>query len=470
MPSAVRFLRTSVSIAELSSGFGVTRFQFEQALSETMRESAANIDRSDFFISFSPARQLSNSRSRARLTRADLRQYHPRLCYSRSQVPGPMTLLRIRLFGGLSAIDHRGNALSIGNRKARALIVYLALTGDRGSIAQAGELIFGSPDEAAVRALVRDIQYALRFLPPDIVLEDAETIRFNPDNVTVDTQRFDQLADAESINAIREAADLYRGNLLDAFTSEIQPFDDWLAEQRLRYWRAGVAIFGRLLAAQIKAGWWENAVETASRLLSLDPSQEVVHRALMRLQLEQGRPDSALRRYQECADILRRQFQRQPSAETERLRDEILAVLEKAPAPRDAFQKALDGPVLILLVEDDAVSSAIVEGFLADAGYEVVVTADGGDALVELARREFDLIVLDVNVPTLNGLQLFEIMMKKGMHTPAIFITGVAGAEVEARSLELGAAGFLRKPIRKDNLLPRVRAILQRRERVQSLR
>jgi DNA-binding response OmpR family regulator len=61
-------------------------------------------------------------------------------------------------------------------------------------------------------------------------------------------------------------------------------------------------------------------------------------------------------------------------------------------------------------------------------------------------------------------------MMKKGMETPAIFITGVAGAEVEARSLELGAAGFLRKPIRKETLLPRVRAILQRRERVPSSR
>ena len=54
--------------------------------------------------------------------------------------------------------------------------------------------------------------------------------------------------------------------------------------------------------------------------------------------------------------------------------------------------------------------------------------------------------------------------------THLVVITGVAGAEVEARSLELGAAGFLRKPIRKENLLPRVRAILQRRERVQSSR
>jgi DNA-binding response OmpR family regulator len=56
------------------------------------------------------------------------------------------------------------------------------------------------------------------------------------------------------------------------------------------------------------------------------------------------------------------------------------------------------------------------------------------------------------------------------METPAIFITGVAGPEVEARSLELGAAGFLRKPIRSEILLPRVRAILQRRNRVQSSR
>lgn len=200
-------------------------------------------------------------------------------------------------------------------------------------------------------------------------------------------------------------------------------------------------------------------------MLALDPTQEVVHRTLMRLQLEQGRPDSALRRYQECADILRREFQREPSAETERVRDEIIAALERAPAPRDVFLKPLDRPVLILVLEDDAVSSALIEGFLTEAGYEVVTVADGADALMEIGRRGFDLLVLDVNVPTLSGLKLFEIMIQKGMDTPAIFVTGIAGPEVEARSLEIGAADFLRKPIRKEMLLPRVRAILQRRER-----
>ncbi|MEO6260655.1 MAG: response regulator, partial [Thermoanaerobaculia bacterium] len=150
--------------------------------------------------------------------------------------------------------------------------------------------------------------------------------------------------------------------------------------------------------------------------------------------------------------------------ETERVRDEIIAALERAPAPRDVFQKPLDRPVLILLLEDDAVSSALIEGFLIDAGYEVVCVNDGADALLEIGRHEFDILVLDVNVPTLSGLRLFEIMIQKGMETPAIFVTGVAGPEVEARSLEIGAADFLRKPIRKEVLLPRVRSILQRRE------
>jgi len=378
-----------------------------------------------------------------------------------------MSSFKVRLFGEFSAVDHRGNTLALGSRRTHAALAWLAMHLDAPAPLRDFAALFGGDNAATIG---RDVRYALRFAAPDVLIGGGDTLRFNPRSVEVDVAWFDALAANDSLKAIRAAVEVYRGNLLDHFESDVPGFDEWIAERRLHYWHAALAVLGKLLAAQIKAGWWENATDTAGRLLALDPTQEVVHRALMRLQLEQGRPDSALRRYQECADILDRQFDRQPSAETERLREEILAALEKAPAPRDAFHKALDGPVLILLVEDDAVSSALVEGFLIEAGYEVVVTADGGDALVELARREFDLIVLDVNVPTLNGLQLFEIMMKKGMETPAVFITGVAGAEVEARSLELGAAGFLRKPIRKETLLPRVRAILQRRDRVQSSR
>jgi CheY-like chemotaxis protein len=373
-----------------------------------------------------------------------------------------MALLTIRLFGGFSVADHRGNTLAIGNERTQALIAWLALHLTDVAPMREFALQFGLDD---LFALARDLRYAMRFIATDAMIGEGDALRFNRHAVEVDVARFDALVASTAVNAVREAAELYHGPLLAGFTTDVPGFDEWVAEQRLRYWRTALATLGKLLAAQVKAGWWESASETASRLLALDPTQEVVHRTLMRLQLEQGRPDSALRRYQECADILRREFQREPSAETERVRDEIIAALERAPAPRDVFLKPLDRPVLILLLEDEAVSSALMEDFLQEAGYEVVCVTDGADALLELGRRQFDLLVLDVNVPTLSGLKLFEIMIQKGMETPAIFVTGMAGPEVEARSLEIGAADFLRKPIRKETLLPRVRAILQRRER-----
>jgi DNA-binding SARP family transcriptional activator len=378
-----------------------------------------------------------------------------------------MVLLSVRLLGELSAVDYRGDALSVGNRRTQALIIYLALKIDTTtSMTEMASLLFGDADaEGEVREVVRDLHYALRFLPHDILIDDGGTVRFNRETVEVDARSFEALIGAPSMNSIRKAAEVYRGNLLENFSSGIEPFEEWLSEQRLTYWRAALTIFGNLLTTQIRAGWWEEAVETAGRLLSLDPSQEVVHRTLMRLQLEQGRADSALRRYQECADILRRDYERAPAPETERLHGEIMRALERTPAPREVGHTRRDGPVLVLVVEDDLVSSALIEAYLAESGYEVVAVADGGDALLELGRRHFDLLILDINIPTLSGLKVFEIMLQKRIDIPALFITGMSGTDVEMHSLEMGAAGFLRKPIRKEVLLLKIHGILQRSHR-----
>jgi CheY-like chemotaxis protein len=289
-------------------------------------------------------------------------------------------------------------------------------------------------------------------------------VRFNKDVVDVDVQHFNDLIAAPSLNSIRKAADVYRGDLLLTFTSGIPAFDAWIAERRLTFSRAAMAIFGNLLTALIRAGWWEEASDTAARLLELDPSQEVVHRTLIRLQLEQGRPEAALRRYQDCAEVLRRESNREPGPETERLRREIESELKAAPTPKIGRAQT-NGPVLILLVEDDLVSAALVEGYLTQAGYDVVTVKDGGDALMELGRRGFDLLILDINIPTLSGMKVFEIMVQKRIETPALFITGMSGTEVETQSLEMGAAGFLRKPISRDVLLQKIRGILERSRR-----
>lgn len=374
-----------------------------------------------------------------------------------------MQLLFIRLLGDLTVVDERGNALSVGNARTKALVAYLALKiGGTPSIGEIGQLLFGSRDAIAdVREVISDLREALRSFPAEVLLEDGATLRFHQELVDVDLQRFQDLVATPSLNSVRKATEIYRGGLLPGFVSGIALFDGWIAERRRQVARSAVATFGSLLSALMRAGWWEEASDTAARLLELDPSQEVVHRTLIRVQMERGHPDAALRRYHECADLLRRDFGREPSAETQRLRDEIEQARAGTPAPREVGQARGSGPVLILLVEDDLVTAALLEGYLAEARYEVVTVPDGGDALMELGRHRFDLLILDINLPTLTGLKVFEIMIQKQIATPALFITGMTGTEVETQSLEMGAAGFLRKPVAKEMLLHKIRGILR---------
>ena len=378
-----------------------------------------------------------------------------------------MLRLKIRLLGEYSAIDFHGNALSIGELRTQALVIYLALNIDgKTSLKELAELLFDDRDAVIqVRGVIRNLLAALRFLPPEIVLDEGSTVRFNPSTVEVDTQRFNQFISIPSVKSTRRATEIYRGNLLEHFATGFPKFDAWIDAQRQTFWRAALVAFSSLLTAQIRAGWWDDAEETAGRLLALDPSQEVVHRTLIRMQLEQGRLDSALRRYHECAEILRRDYGKEPGEESQALYREIVDAIKKAPQVRQVMPDRSYLPVLILVLEDDLVSSALIYGFLSEADYEVVGVTDGADVLLELGRRKFDLLILDVNVPTLNGLQVFEVMLQRHIETPVLFISGVAGSDVETQTLEMGAAGFLRKPIRKDVLLQRVRAIMHRAQR-----
>lgn len=378
-----------------------------------------------------------------------------------------MLRLKIRLLGEFSAIDFRGNALSIGDAKTEALVIYLALLIDgKTSLRELADLLFEDPSAVIqVRNVIRSLNAALRFLPQDILLDEGSTVRFNPATVEVDTERFNHFISVPSVKSTRRATEIYRGNLLEHVSTGLPKFDAWLEAQRQTFWRAALVAFSSLLTAQIRAGWWDDAEETAGRLLALDPSQEVVHRTLIRLQLEQGRLDSALRRYHECAETLRRDYGREPGEESQALYREIVDAIKKTPQIREVERDRSYLPVLILVLEDDLVSSALIYGFLSEADYEVVSVTDGADVLLELGRRKFDLLILDVNVPTLNGLQVFEVMLQRHIETPVLFISGVAGSDVETQSLEMGAAGFLRKPIRRDVLLQRVRAILQRTPR-----
>jgi TolB-like protein/Tfp pilus assembly protein PilF len=131
----------------------------------------------------------------------------------------------------------------------------------------------------------------------------------------VDVLTFEQLACSDSASDLRRAAALYAGDLLDGLDVRDSAFDEWLTVERQRLRMLAAAMFKKLLARDTGA----NAVETAHRLLALDPLQEEGHRALMRLHAEAGESGAALRQYELCCDVLKRELDVGPSPETKAL-------------------------------------------------------------------------------------------------------------------------------------------------------
>ncbi len=96
--------------------------------------------------------------------------------------------------------------------------------------------------------------------------------------------------------------------------------------------------------------------------------------------------------------------------------------------------------------------------YLGKAGYAVTLAEDGADALMEIAKKSFDLVLSDIHMPNLDGMKLLKILSLQGVEPPVVFLSADESLEVEG--LSLGAAEYLRKPVRKKTLLLRVRRIL----------
>jgi CheY-like chemotaxis protein len=115
---------------------------------------------------------------------------------------------------------------------------------------------------------------------------------------------------------------------------------------------------------------------------------------------------------------------------------------------------------MILVVEDDVDVRNLISRFLTNAGYMVTLAEDGAAALLDIGKKDFDLIISDVNMPNLDGFSLMNIIKQKGIKTPVIFLTALSDSEKEIEGLKKGAADYLRKPVKKELLLLRVEKLL----------
>ncbi len=134
---------------------------------------------------------------------------------------------------------------------------------------------------------------------------------------------------------------------------------------------------------------------------------------------------------------------------------------ERKPAPEPL--KAVN-PQKILVVDDDPDLLILVGQIIESAGYKVTAVKDGIEAIVRLSAEKFDLVLSDIKMPNLDGLRLLEILKQKNIKVDVVFLTACDTDDLEARALALGALDYIRKPIRKEILLLRLKNIFAQKK------
>ncbi len=116
----------------------------------------------------------------------------------------------------------------------------------------------------------------------------------------------------------------------------------------------------------------------------------------------------------------------------------------------------------ILLIEDDKKISNLVSESLIEEGFQIKQAFDGEDGLNLIIENKFDLILLDIMVPKINGFKLCSQVRSLGIQTPILLLTAKSGEYDVEEGLDAGADDYLKKPFSNIELKARIRALLRR--------
>lgn len=122
----------------------------------------------------------------------------------------------------------------------------------------------------------------------------------------------------------------------------------------------------------------------------------------------------------------------------------------------------------LLIVEDEVKTGAYLQQGLSEAGFTVDVAITGEDGLHHATTSVYDLIILDIMLPGINGFDILKKLRQNGHLSPVIFLSAKDRVEDRVKGFELGADDYLVKPFSFSELLARIRALLRRGRTIES--
>lgn len=213
--------------------------------------------------------------------------------------------------------------LPVTSKKNRALLALVALAPGRKMTREklCGYLWGDRADEqarASLRQSLASLRRELGDAEPKIFARQDDVIALHADTLAIDALDLASLASASATADLRHAANLWRGELMADIELDGPGFSDWLRSERQRLLDRAVAVHERLAALDSP-----DAADWARRLVALDPLREASHRLLMTALARYGDRAQAIRQFELCRDLLKRELGVEPSGATVGLMKEI---------------------------------------------------------------------------------------------------------------------------------------------------
>ena len=239
-----------------------------------------------------------------------------------------MADLKLTLLGGFEARTASGDVVELPGQKDRALLAYLAIApGEPHSRGRVAGLLWSERgDQQARDSLKQSLLRLRRSLGAGdggVLRADRRSVALDRNGIDVDVRTFERLVRDDTIDALAQAASVYRGDLLEGIVVHDPAFEDWLLIERQRLRQVFERALASLMSQALAASEREHAAEAARRLLRSDPLSEAAYRTLMQVHADEGQTAQALKLYDGLWDRLHRELGVRPEPATVALHDQI---------------------------------------------------------------------------------------------------------------------------------------------------